>query len=197
MLHYNEMVMQPPWFCMHPREEPTPFWNGLTNNLAPLLAQCTPSLSQEQFFGHDPLPDSMLPGGHNMPHTQCVLAVNLLGWLTGSTQHAARFKAKRHKGRNGNDLPPHHKSWAYIKVKAMSWGWHNHFEIYLHRLICFMYRGPPPSPAHVAGHLCHHKACLCPWHLEWMTQSANVQMGKDHRRHADYAPPVPKRTCRR
>ena len=74
----------------------------------------------------------------------------------------------------------------------MGFDWQNENELYLHRLICYMYRGPPNDPSLVAGHICHHKACLCPWHLEWMPQSKNVLMGYSHKCHDDYAPPKPK-----
>lgn len=85
------------------------------------------------------------------------------------------FKLQPHGPRAG-------PSSAYMKAKPHCMAMGNHSEFYLHHLLCWMYHGPPPSPNHVAGHLCHHKRCLLPWHLAWMLQSENVQMGWDQRK---------------
>ena len=46
-----------------------------------------------------------------------------------------------------------------------------------HRLVCLLIKGPPPFAGAVAKHTrsCSDKACINPGHLEWGTQSANVQ----------------------
>lgn len=66
--------------------------------------------------------------------------------------------------------------------EGLGQGLGNDKECYLHRLLCFLYHGPSPHPDHVVGHLCDNKLCICPWHLAWMTQAENVQMGKGRKR---------------
>ena len=34
-------------------------------------------------------------------------------------------------------------------------------------------RPPTPNNTDVAGHLCEHKHCICPWHLAWMSDGDN------------------------
>lgn len=46
------------------------------------------------------------------------------------------------------------------------------------RLVCEWYQGPPPTPAHEAGHTCpqgENSLCVSPHHLEWMTRTENEQ----------------------
>lgn len=74
---------------------------------------------------------------------------------------------------------------GYVKVRAFAWGEEQDKEFYLHTMLCWLYHGPSPDPACVAGHLCSNKLCMAPWHLYWITQSQNVQMGhnKRHKKH--------------
>ena len=63
-------------------------------------------------------------------------------------------------------------------------------EIYLHRLLCWMYRGPPAGPSLEVCHMCEKKLCLAPWHLVWDTHQQNI-LGhfvhkKDRRRYHPY-----------
>lgn len=145
-------------------------------------------------FSHVPSPliqDSTILTivNHLSPHpshpnliTECILVKQCKRWLASQDV----FKLQPHGRTQGIPKCPNR---GYIKVKGWGFG-DNDQEFYLHRLLCYMYRGPPPSPHHVVGHLCHHKLCLCPWHLNWILQSENVQMGYDHAHHRDYAHPM-------
>ena len=63
----------------------------------------------------------------------------------------------------------------------------NYVNIDVHRLICWMEHGNPPSPPAgergpmhvVAMHLCHTKACINPFHIVWGTASTNLDDSKE------------------
>ena len=56
-------------------------------------------------------------------------------------------------------------------------------EVYLHRLLCFMYRAPPPPHQDVeACHMCENRLCLAPWHLMWAPHGTNIKGGIAHKR---------------
>lgn len=44
-----------------------------------------------------------------------------------------------------------------------------------HRLVCWAFHGPAPSPGMVVMHTCNKPTCLCPMHLKWGTQKENSQ----------------------
>lgn len=58
-------------------------------------------------------------------------------------------------------------------------------QLYAHRLMCEMVKGPPPSPTHEAAHSCGngHGGCVNPRHLSWKTISENL---RDCRRHGTH-----------
>lgn len=45
---------------------------------------------------------------------------------------------------------------------------------YVHRLVCFMFNGPPPIGKGQVSHRCHNKECLNPSHLVWADSKGNV-----------------------
>lgn len=52
------------------------------------------------------------------------------------------------------------------------------------RVICALYQGPAPTPAHEAGHTCpggEQEDCVNPRHLVWMTRTENEQWKQAHR----------------
>lgn len=67
--------------------------------------------------------------------------------------------------------------WPYAS-KDHGYGvvWHNQRMWLVHRLVCTLFNGPEPSPAHEAAHLCGngHAGC-CNWrHLAWKTPMENT-----------------------
>lgn len=68
-------------------------------------------------------------------------------------------------------------------------------EVYISRLLCCMYRGPPPSPELEACHVCELGMCMAPWHLDWHTHQSNTQGYFVHknsrRRYHPYHQPQP------
>jgi hypothetical protein len=177
-------TMQPEFYCKPSREQAATWWMGLLIHLAPLLRECKPPLTIAQFSGLTRLGSVDLPVGFVLEgdplHTGCVLAVSLVQWIKKSANCV--FKLRK----NPKDLPAHTPNYAYIKVKVKGFE-DNDFEFYLHRLLCYMYRGPPANKGMVAGHMCNHMACIAPWHLTWQTNAENVQQGYDHRQQLDYS----------
>lgn len=55
-------------------------------------------------------------------------------------------------------------------------------EVYISRLLCYMYRGPPASPTLEACHMCENQLCLAPWHLCWDSRSSNARGHHVHKR---------------
>lgn len=105
--------------------------------------------------------------------TGCILATKLDGFLNGAHATGHHFKLAVAPGYTRN-------SWSlkkgYLKVKAGHWLFGQPFpcsELYLHQVLCFMYRGPPTNPGHIVLHLCETKLCLCPWHVMWGTRGEN------------------------
>jgi hypothetical protein len=79
-------------------------------------------------------------------------------------------------------------------VPYSCWGWtgyitpHGYSQVvfrglkyYAHRLIYEALRGPI-DPNLVIDHLCRHRACVNPWHMEVVTDSENIRRGIPHNR---------------
>lgn len=49
---------------------------------------------------------------------------------------------------------------------------------YGHRIICFLFNGPPPPHMDQVSHRCHNKECLNPSHLVWATHKTNYHQPK-------------------
>ena len=65
-------------------------------------------------------------------------------------------------------------------------------EIYLHKLLCYMYWGPPGSPNLETCHECEKKMCLAPWHLVWGTHQDNMQGHATHKANKRQFHPYPR-----
>lgn len=52
----------------------------------------------------------------------------------------------------------------------------------VHRVMCEMVNGTPPTPTHEASHSCGrgHEACCNPRHLSWKTRAENQQDRREH-----------------
>lgn len=174
-------------------KETTTYFSGLLTHLDDLLRCCTPLLPAQSSSlrsgrGLEVVQDSVKvasDGGEEVEwplYTQCLLVVNCKSYLK---EEGCPFKLQPH-GRHGGSRTS--KSSGYLKVKGGSWDHQGPGDVYLHQLLCWMYWGPPPEQGGqkmVVGHCCHHKQCICPWHLRWMSQGQNVRMGNLHRRQQD------------
>ncbi len=111
-------------------------------------------------------------------HTSCVLVKDCTTWL---------------QGQDAFFLQPSSKSW-YVKAKANALTPESK-EVYVHTLLCYMYNGPPPTDptkTWVAGHLCEHKNCICPWHLQWMSDGENRARHNARKKRQRFPlPPIP------
>lgn len=136
-----------------------------------------------------PLP--MHPIQHHVAalHTPCYIVGSIESWLRRGEGGAHRFRVQAHGNTAAKPRCPNR---GYLHVNAFACD-HNTHDFALHRLLCYLYHGPPPDveagePPIVVHHICHHKLCILPWHMEWVTQAANVQAAWDHMRRVDRAP---------
>ena len=91
---------------------------------------------------------------------------------------------------NGSGAGQESSSKGYLRLmaNAVPTCFPNTHEVYLHRLLCFLYNGPPPDGKPWVGHLCGHKLCLCPWHLAWMDNSENLKRYHAKKKRRVYQP---------
>lgn len=155
------------------------YWAGVLEWTSYILEWCDPMLSWPELrHGNGLQPNPR----HAELHTECCIFPDTSNtWLASQRQ----FRLQPHGKHSGSRTS---KSRGYIRV--MPGGFvDNTSEFYLHTFLCYAYYGPPPADmvSPVAGHLCHHKLCLCPWHLVWMEQATNVRMARAHASQADYA----------
>lgn len=63
----------------------------------------------------------------------------------------------------------------------------NGHQYQVHRLVCYITHGAPPSDKHVAAHSCGagHEGCVNPAHLSWKTHKENVADAHAHGRRVD------------
>lgn len=157
------------------------WWVGLRDILEALVRRCHPHPPLADVDMEDQLITDFLiyksgqglPPHPSMPtlHTKCVVPPRGHGWVHHESLQG-RYKMQPHPG-GGRDG----QSRAYIKVKKFMFDNENNKEFYLHNLLCYMYNGPSPAPDLVVGHLCGNKLCILPWHMAWISQSLNVEMG--------------------
>lgn len=178
VLRRRQVTAIPPFFNPDMDPQGRNWWSGVLGTLHPLLGKCTSKPTWEQFkegLGLGPHPTNP------HLHTKCCTVGRCSSWLSN---HEV-FKLRPH-GKHGKSRDSVNRGYMMVKARGME---DNTSEFYLHTLLCWAYYGPPPPnlPNPVAGHLCHHKLCLCPWHLAWMEQGTNVQMWWDHVKQLDYA----------
>ena len=75
------------------------------------------------------------------------------------------------------------KNMGCILVEPMAWD-SNERSFYLHAFICYAYHGPPPNVMlhPCAAHSCHHRLCLNPLHIRWVSKSIDKLEDWGHRK---------------
>lgn len=154
------------------------WWIGVLRRLDYLLEWCWPMLSWDQLQAGDGLGPNL---AHPELHTECCCLSQCSTWLKSRPGFKLVANGKHGKSKTS-------KSRGYVKATVGCFV-DNTSEFYVHQLLCYAFYGPPPDDGakYVVGHLCHHKLCMCPWHLAYMQQRTNVQMGIDHAAQLDYA----------
>lgn len=74
--------------------------------------------------------------------------------------------------------------WSRGKRKRYGKIWRDRKHVLAHRAVCELYHGPPPTPAHEAGHVCpegENSLCVNPAHLEWQTMDENYRRQQNNR----------------
>lgn len=109
-------------------------------------------------------------------HTECVLISKCQRWLK---QHPMTYRLQPCGSTSRSSMDR-----GYLKVVENGLV-EDTYEVYLHQLLCYMYHGPAPGGTEV-GHRCEHKTCICPWHLLWVTASANA-IGRESKKKRKWA----------
>lgn len=178
---------EPPFFCNNPNLQGSGWWDGMGLLLerTGLLGLCKAGWTWMQFSQAEGI--ELLPQDHPKAWlwTECCCLPKCKQWLGGNPTY--KLKVCPGYTKDSGSL-----NRGYLKVKELAFHRENDFEFYLHRFLCYMYRGPPPSPELEVAHLCQHKLCILPWHMAWMPHAWNIQMHFEHKKHNDYAPPRPK-----
>lgn len=113
-------------------------------------------------------------------HTKCIIVSKYRTLVSGS--RTWKFNPA---GRGGGSIGKRGGKAGYIKVKQYGFQQESGLpmpgeEIYLHKLLCFMYRGPGPAKEEVS-HVCENKLCMAPWHMRWVTHQQNMEGYHVHR----------------
>lgn len=137
--------------------------------LDPLIQRCR-GLAHPKFdnfvggVGVDPHP--------SQPHlfTKCLVPTNFASMLN---QFSARFRFVKRGGGSGAKA-------GSIKLKEYGISLPGgvdlpNQEVFVSRLLCFMYRGPPAGPELEVCHLCENRMCMAPWHLVWDSHQSNIK----------------------
>ena len=168
-----------------PHEGPL-WWRGLLSFLDPLMQRCR-GLAPPHL---DNLCAGLGIAAHpTQPHlfTKCLVPTNFATMLS---QFSGRFRHVR-RGSGGGAKAGCMKLKEYgislgggvIDLPCQ--------EVHISRLLCYMYRGPPPSPELEACHLCEVRMCMAPWQLDWHTHQTNTLGYFVHRRDRKKYHPYP------
>ncbi len=175
-------TVTPDYFTTQPQARSYHWWRGVREELEGLVERChTNTRPQAAITWAQYKTGTGLPAHprHANLHTCCVVPPRAGSAFLRGLEHA--FRLQPH-GRH-----PEGHSRGYLKVPRRGWG-ANDREFYLHDLLCYMYRGPSTNPSLVVGHLCGNKLCVLPWHLNYISQSANVRQGVNKRKRHWNAP---------
>lgn len=134
--------------------------------MAPLLRECTIVHGNKQR-----VKEKFQRGLHLVPHhrfparcTKCILVRSFRSFF--KTAEGRCYKARYPVGgmSSSNSM---NKAYIVLKKGFVP----GSKEVLLHRLLCYMYHGPPPAANLVASHRCSHKLCIAAWHMLWETRS--------------------------
>jgi len=162
VLQGGQWTPWPSFYCQHPQPQEPDTWGAKLQRMDALLHQCTPPSSWAQFLG-------------GVQGDGCINATNCNGWLKDH-RHEYALKVRGKFTKRSRSLRR-----GYIQVGPYAWD-SNDFAFYLHTFICYAYHGPPNNDSLVAAHTCHHKLCLNPLHIRWITKSEDKHEDWDHRR---------------
>lgn len=164
-------------------------WRRVFEELAPFIFHNTPlARSQPVASGEDDVTDDDAlylyehgTGFYNIPsvpkpatylnlHGPCLIACQFRTTLPA-------FLSFKQKGPRGPS-----EGYFWIKPNTLR---DDSGGMYLHALLLWMYEGPPDAPYPTpleTSHDCHHKLCLCPWHMSWVTRQVNTQKTWAHKK---------------
>ena len=167
----------PEWLLHNAQPKAATWWMGFLVNFVDLLER-VPNLPRNELTNFRHGTNIEAHPTHPEFWTKCLIPTNYRGILQGSTRF--RFVATTINGARGGKK-------GYFKLREGGCTLGNEFmpsqEIYLHRLLCFMYRGPPPQGQGLeVCHICENRMCLAPWHLVWAQHEANIKGGLVHMR---------------
>lgn len=159
----------------------------MLDKLEPLLRQCTnlkgkPSIMRSFTTGHSLLYNA----SHPDRRTECILVGSYKAFFKTQEGRESKFKVQPHGGKASGSKS---SGRAYMKLKPgfVDSSSSSSKEVYLHRLLCYMYHGPPSAQdveegRTEAGHRCEHKLCLAGWHLMWMSDGENKERANAKKR---------------
>ena len=166
----------PEWLLDNPGHRPPLWWRGLLLSLEPLL-QRIPSLPAPHLR-------NLLQGTSIAAHssqqsllwTKCLVPTNYKRALRACGDTLREDRKRQGRGANC----------AYFMLKQHGCSSEGEAipaqEVHVHRLLCFMYRGPPAHEGLEACHLCEKRSCLAPWHLCWATHGENIKAAWVHKK---------------
>lgn len=160
----------PAWLVAAMPHEGPMWWRGLLSFLDPLMHRCADLAAPHL----DNFIEGLgIPAHPTQPHlfTKCLVPTNLtrmLGQYSGRFRHVRKGSGRGAKA--GCIKLKQHGITVAVGTMALPCQ-----EVYVSRLLCYMYRGPPPSPELEACHVCELRMCMAPWHLDWHTHQSNTQ----------------------
>lgn len=165
----------PEWLLYNAQAKDSVWWIGLLSMLRPLLERVS-ILPMDELDNYRNGTNIETHPTHPEFWTKCLIPRDFRGLL----QCSSRFRFVPCKGGSGGKR-------GYFKLKeggCSSGDIHMPSqEIYLHRLVCFMYNGHPPQGQDIrACHMCENRMCLAPWHLKWAPHETNIKGGVVHKR---------------
>lgn len=175
-------LQAPDWLLPDMPHHGTVWWRGVLSYLDPLIERCR-GLPVPRFENY--VAGANIEVHPTQPHlfTRCLVPIDCARTLM---DHSGRFKFVKKGGRDRGAKV------GCMKLKRHACGGGVPAqEVYISRLLCYMYRGPPPEPGLEACHLCENRMCMAPWHLVWASHSNNMKGYHVHKRNRKAYHPYP------